>query len=70
MAIRRFEEIESWQDARELTPGILALSNHKSPQERHGALWEQLTRAALQLWPTVRKDSAGLRMPALPDFSA
>ena len=49
MAIRRFEEIESWQDARELTPGILALGNHKSPQERHGALWEQLTRAAMSV---------------------
>ena len=24
MAIRRFEEIESWQDARELTQGIFA----------------------------------------------
>jgi len=41
MPIRRFEEIESWQDATELTQGIFALSNHKSPKQRHGALWEQ-----------------------------
>ena len=48
MAIRRFEEIESWQDARERTQGIFALSNNKSPQERHAALWEQLTRPPCQ----------------------
>ena len=42
-------EIESWQDARELTQGIFALSNNNSPKERHGALWEQLTRAAMSV---------------------
>ena len=41
--------MESWQDARELTQGIFALSSTKSPKERHGALWEQLTRAALSV---------------------
>ena len=66
MAIRRFEEIESWQDARERTQGIFALRNNKSPQERHGALWEQLTRAALSAMPNIAE---GFDRPSDADFA-
>ena len=52
MVIRRFEEIESWKEARKLTCQIYALSN-TGPFRRDFGLREQIRRASVSVMANI-----------------